>query len=175
MDTDLQARIDECITDDDGDQARDILEEQAVEITDNEVIAKLVKIALDADSENVVSIYEHVIGRVDAETTKSLNTALAECDDKDDLFNVMKKDSVVPHHGALLDQLDLKNQDDDFLGDLLAAVGAKFSREHKVRVARAIGVDEFADTEERVTAISKLGALLDDDTIVRIVDKIAED
>lgn len=174
MDYDLAKHVDECLENDDGEAAAEILENSATDITDTEKLAKLVHCALDDDPDNVSRFYATTIGRVDAELAQELNESIARHDELDELCAALRDPASQPHHKVILDAYNPEQTDDDDLGKLLAKAGCAFSRENKLRVARAISVDESPSTEEFVTAIFTLGALIDDDMLMKIIEKMAE-
>lgn len=174
--SDLKQRIEECLGDENaGDEAAELLKEHAAEIDDGDLV-KLVEHALtdEDDSENIVDFYSAVIGRVDADLAKRLHTALAEVEDNDLVFETMNEDGAVPFHGALLDELDPDNMDDDDLVNMLIQV-TKLSREHRLRVANAISDEENPDTNDYVKALQVLGGVLDEQELLKVIAWMAGD
>lgn len=174
MDYDLSKRIDECLENDNGEEAAQILENSAAEITDIEKLTKLVHCALDDDPDNVSRFYAATIGRLDAELVQEMNDTIAQHHELNELCEVLRDPASQPYHKAILDHYNPEHTDDDDLGILLAKAGGALSREHKLRVARAISTDDSPDTDALIAAIFTLGELIDDDTLLKIIEKMAE-
>jgi isopentenyl diphosphate isomerase/L-lactate dehydrogenase-like FMN-dependent dehydrogenase len=172
MDDTLKQRIENCLTNDDASEATDILTAHAADIIDNATVAKLVQLVLDVDADYGTYFYPAVINRVEGDLQQRLHETLANDTDHSDFVQAMRDDRTVPHHGAIIDALNPERTDDDILGSILAEVGDQLSREHKLRIARALTVDSYPGTYEFVTAIGTLGATLDDETLLKVIERM---
>lgn len=174
MSNNLTGRIETCVENDDDEAACQILENHSSEITDDAVLKKVAEVAIGKNPNNVSRFYLNVISRVDSELAGDLTEMLANHANRSELFRVMRHDGAAIHHESILEFFSPETRDDDDNGGLLAEVGDKLSKEHKVRIARAADPVLSPETDQYMTAIGVLGDLLDDDTLVKIVDKMAE-